>query len=57
MVDTKIADHVTALSRAYTAVDTVHAAELGLDDAALKNVEVAGESLDEASRAIVDSRV
>ena len=36
MVDAKLADHVTALSRAYTAVDTVRAAELGLDDAALK---------------------
>jgi hypothetical protein len=54
MVDAKMADHVTALSRAYTAVDTVRAAELGLDDAALKNVETAGESLDEVSRAMVD---
>jgi hypothetical protein len=54
MVDAKLADHVTALSRAYTAVDTAHAAELGLDDAALKHVETASESLDEVSRALVD---
>ncbi len=54
MVDAKIGDHVTALSRAYTAVDTVRAAELGLDDAALKNVESTNESLDEVSRAMVD---
>jgi hypothetical protein len=52
-----MADYVTALSRAYTAVDTVHAAELGLDDAALKNVETAGESLDEVSRAMVDAKI
>jgi hypothetical protein len=57
MVDAKIADHVTALSRAYTAADTVRAAELGLDDIALKNVETAGENLDEVSRAIVDVKV
>ena len=57
MVDAKIGDHVTALSRAYTAVDTVHAAELGLDDVALKNVESTNESLDEVSRAMVDVKV
>ena len=54
MVDAKITDHVTALSRAYTAVDTVRAAELGLDDVALKNVESTNETLDEVSRAMVD---
>jgi hypothetical protein len=54
MVDAKIGDHVTALSRAFAAVDTVHAAELGLDDLALKNVESTNESLDEVSRAMVD---
>jgi hypothetical protein len=57
MVDAKLADHVAALSRAYTAADTVRAAEVGLDDAALKNVETAGEELDEVSRAIVDVKV
>jgi hypothetical protein len=54
MVDAKLADHVAALSRAYTAADTVRAAEIGLDDAALKNVETAGEELDLVSSAIVD---
>jgi hypothetical protein len=57
MVDAKLADHVAALSRAYTAADTVRAAEIGLDDAALKNVETAGEELDEVSRAIVDVKI
>jgi hypothetical protein len=53
-VDTRIADHVTALSRAYTAAGAAKAAELSLDDAALRGVENAGESLEEVSRAIVD---
>jgi hypothetical protein len=57
MVDKKMIDHVTALSRAYTALDTVRAAQLGLDDVALKNVETAGESLDEASRAIMEAKI
>ncbi len=54
MVDERIADHVAALSRAYTAVDTAHAAELGLDDAALRSVDAVGESLEDVSRAIVE---
>jgi hypothetical protein len=54
MVDQRIADHVTALARAYTAVDTAHAAELGLDDAALRSVDAAGETLEDVSRAIVE---
>lgn len=56
MVDQRIAEHVTVLARAYTAVDAVSAARIGLDDAALKNVESMGESLDEVSRAIVEVR-
>jgi len=54
MVDQRIADHVAALSRAFTAVDTAHAAELGLDDVALRSVDAAGESLEDVSRAIVE---
>lgn len=54
MVDQRILDHVKALSRAYTAVDTAHAATVGLDDTAMKSVETVGESLDEVSRAIVE---
>jgi len=54
MLDQRIADHVTALARAYTAVDTAHAAAASIDDAALKNVENVGEHLEEASRALVD---
>jgi hypothetical protein len=54
MLDARIAEHVAALARAYSAVDTVRAAELGLDDVALRTAESAGEALDHVSRAIVD---
>jgi hypothetical protein len=54
MVDGRIRDHVTALARAYTAADTVRAASVGLDDAALKNVENTSEGLEDVSRALVD---
>jgi len=56
MVDQRIADHVSVLARAYTAVDAVSAARVGLDDTALKNVESLGDSLDEVSRALVEVR-
>lgn len=56
MVDQRIAEHVTVLAKAYTAVDTVVAARIGVDDAALKNVESMGDSLDEVSRALVEVR-
>ena len=54
MVDERIRDHVAALARAYSAVDTAAAAELGLDDAALRSVDAAGESLEQVSRAIIE---
>ncbi|MEO6417865.1 MAG: hypothetical protein ABIP39_00560 [Polyangiaceae bacterium] len=54
MVDQRISDHVSALTRAYTAVDAARAAHVGLDDAALKSVETVGESLDAVSRAILE---
>ncbi len=54
MVDQRIAEHVSVLSRAYTAVDTARAAAVGLDDVALKNVESMGDSLEEVSRALVE---
>jgi hypothetical protein len=53
-VDARIGDHVEALSRAYTAAGAAQAAELSLDDAALRGVESAGQELEEVSRAIVD---
>ena len=56
MLDQRIADHVAALARTYTAVDTAHAAAATLDDGALKNVETASESLEEASRVLVDMK-
>jgi hypothetical protein len=54
MLDQKIAAHVSTLTRAYTAVDTAHAAAVGLDDAALKGADTDAESLDEVSQAMVD---
>jgi hypothetical protein len=56
MLDERISDHVAAIARAYSAVDTVRAAELGLDDAALRAAESAGEALDQVSSAIIDVR-
>jgi hypothetical protein len=53
-VDERIGDHVEALSRAYLAAGAARAAEVSLDDSALRGVESAGESLEEVSRAIVD---
>jgi MFS family permease len=53
-LDARIADHVAVLTRAYTAVSAARAAEVSLDDAALRGVEMAGESLEHVSRAIVD---
>lgn len=57
MVDRRIEEHVSILTRAYTAIDAAHAAELGLDDRALRGVETVGESLEHVSRAIVDEDV
>jgi hypothetical protein len=54
MVDQKITDHVAALTRAYTALDTAHAAEIGLDDSAARSVDAAGETLEDVSRALVE---
>jgi hypothetical protein len=54
MLDQKLDEHVTVLSRAYTAVDTVRAATVGLDDRDLKTVESMGDSLEEVSRAMVE---
>jgi MFS family permease len=53
-VDDRVAEHVAALTRAYTAVDAARAAEASLDDAALRSVETVGESLEQVSKAIVD---
>ena len=53
-VDQRIAEHVTALARAYTAADTASAAATTLDDGALKGTEVVGDTLEETSRALVD---
>jgi MFS family permease len=53
-VDERIAEHVRALERAYTAAGAAQAAEASLDDAALRRVENAGDSLEQVSRALVD---
>ncbi|MBX3188809.1 MAG: hypothetical protein KF819_17455 [Labilithrix sp.] len=54
MLDQKLEEHVTVLSRAYTGADTVRAATVGLDDRDLKAVESMGDSLEEVSRAMVE---
>jgi MFS family permease len=55
MLDDRIEGHVKALTRAYTAVDTARAAEVGLDDTAARGVDAAGETLEDVSRAIIDA--
>jgi MFS family permease len=54
MVDQRLAEHVTVLAKAYTAVDTARAAALGLEDADLRTVDSMGDSLEDASRAMVE---
>jgi hypothetical protein len=54
MVDRQITEHVATLTRAYAAVTTAGAAEIGLDDSAVREVHARGEALDEQSRAIVE---
>ena len=56
MLDQKIAEHVQVLGKAYTAVDAVTAARIGIDDSALKTVDSMGDSLEEVSRALVEVR-
>lgn len=54
MVDQRLQEHVAVLSKAYTAVDTARAAALGLEDADLRTVDSLGDSLEDASRAMVE---
>jgi MFS family permease len=54
MVDQRIADHVAALGKAYMAVDTAHAAAIGVDTTALEPTAQMGDSLEEVSRALVE---
>jgi hypothetical protein len=54
MLDKRIAEHVSLLSRAFTATDTANAARLGMDDAALKSVKSASLALEASGEAMVD---
>lgn len=54
MLDQRIADHVTALGKAIAAVDTAHAAAVGMDTTALEPTAQMGDSLEEVSRALVE---
>jgi len=54
MVDQRLAEHVTVLAKAYTAVDTARAAAIGLEDADLRTVDSLGDSLEDESRAMVE---
>ncbi len=53
-LDARIADHVAVLTRAFAAVSAAKAAEISIDDAALRGVEMAGESFEHVSQAMVD---
>jgi MFS family permease len=53
-IDERIAEHVEALARMYTAVDEVKAAEASLEDGALRTVENNNESMEQMSKAIVE---
>lgn len=53
-LDEQIAEHVAVLTRAFTAVDAAQAAELSLEDTALRNVKTTGESLEQVAEAIVE---
>ncbi len=53
-IDERIADHVDALARMYSAVDEAKAAEASLEDGALRTVENNNESLEQLSKAIVE---
>jgi MFS family permease len=53
-LDDRLAEHVAALARMYTAVDQAKAAELSLEDGPLRSIETSGESLEQMSKAIVE---
>ena len=55
-VDARLTEHVSMLTRAYSAIDTVTAARIGIDDAALKNMTSIPDALDDVSRALVEVR-
>ena len=54
MLDKRIRDHVSLLSRAITAMDTAEAARLGLDDSAMRSVAQASDTLEATGEAMVD---
>lgn len=54
MVDQRLAEHVTVLAKAYTAVDTARAAAIGLEDTDLRTVDSLGDSLEDESRAMIE---
>ena len=54
MLDKRIAEHVSLLSRATIATDTANAARLGMDDTALKSVKSAGLALEATGEAMID---
>jgi hypothetical protein len=56
-LDQRLFDHVSSLTKMYTAADAASAATLSLDDTALQKVGAAGTSLDAVSKAIVEEVV
>lgn len=54
MLDQRIDEHIAALGKAITAVDTARAAIVGIDDAELRAMDSMGDSLEDVSRAMVE---
>jgi hypothetical protein len=57
MVDDKISGHIGALSKAFSAANTMKALATTSDDACLSSVSETSESLDEISRALLEYEV
>jgi hypothetical protein len=53
-LDQRLVEHVAALRKAYLAADTAKAAEMSLDDGALRRVEDLGDSIEQATQVILD---
>lgn len=53
-IDERIAEHVDALTRMYTAVDEVKAANASLEDGPLRRVENNNEEMEQMSKAMVE---
>jgi len=53
-LDQRLVEHVAALRKAYMAADAANAAELSLDDRALRSTEDLGDSMEQTAQVILD---